>query len=427
MKQEANQTEEQWKVIKDYEGLYQVSNLGRVKSLERITYRKNGTPLTVKEKILKGFKSKEYRVVELSKDGETNTEFIHKLVAQSFIPNPNNFDVVHHKDHNPLNNSAENLEWIDKDEHYKLHHKEQSKKVYQYNLDGKLIKIWESVHKASRELGCSSGNIFRCLNDKRKTACGSKWSYEIPTDEEVWAVIKGYELYEVSNLGRVRSNNNPKKPKILKQGTNIGGYKTVALVKVKGSCNSQTKQVHRLVAEAFIPNLEGKPFIDHIDTNPSNNVPENLRWVTTEENSNNPLTKARVTQRNRERAIERSQMVLVYDKDFTLLSAFTSTADCARKLDYSQGNIVNCCLGSLPHYHNLYFSYIPLTKDGKEQLEKQGEEKKQKRIQAMRKATKKWQVTHKETYNATARNAYYQKKYGMTELEFKRIKYEGKV
>jgi hypothetical protein len=242
--------------------------------------------------------------------------------------------------------------------------------------------------------------------------------------EEQWKTIKDYPMYEVSNLGRVRSNNNPKKPKILKQGTNVYGYKTVALTKVKKSGKGNTKQVHRLVAEAWIPNPDNKPFIDHIDTNPSNNVPQNLRWVTAEENANNPLTKARVDAANKKRAVERSQVVLVYDKDFTLLSAFTSTADAARKLDYSQGNIVNCCLGSLPHYHNLYFSYIPLTKEGKEQLEKEGEEKKQKRIQAMRKATKKWQVTHKETYNAAARNAYYKKKYGMTELEFKRIKYE---
>lgn len=243
--------------------------------------------------------------------------------------------------------------------------------------------------------------------------------------EEQWKTIKDYPMYDVSNLGRVRSNNNPKNPKLLKQGTSVNGYKTVALVKVKGSGNSQTKQVHRLVAEAFIPNPEGKPFIDHIDTNPSNNVPENLRWVTTEENSNNPLTKARVTQRNRERAIERSQMVLVYDQDYNLLSAFTSTADAARKLDLSQGNIVNCCLGSLKHYHNLYFSYIPLTKDGKEQLEKQGEEKKQKRLQAIKKATKKWQKNHREQCRQIARDNYYKKMYGMTELEYKQMKNEG--
>jgi hypothetical protein len=241
---------------------------------------------------------------------------------------------------------------------------------------------------------------------------------------EQWKTIKGFEMYEVSNLGRVRSNNNPKNPKLLKQGTSVNGYKTVALVKVKGSGNSQTKQVHRLVAEAFIPNPDGKPFIDHIDTNPANNVPENLRWVTTEENANNTITKARVTAANQKRAIERSQMVLVYDKDYNLLSAFTSTADAARRLNYSQGNITNCCNGALPHYHGLYFSYTPLTKTGKEQLDKQGEEKKQRRLQALKKATAKWQASHREQCRQIARDIYYKKMYGMTELEFKRIKYE---
>ena len=245
--------------------------------------------------------------------------------------------------------------------------------------------------------------------------------------EEQWKTIKDYPMYEISNKGRVRSNNNPKNPKLLKQGTNIGGYKTVALVKEKGSGNSETKQVHRLVAEAFIPNPDGKPFIDHIDTNPENNNVTNLRWCTTEENSNNPLTKARVTQRNRERAIERSQMVLVYDKDYNLLSAFTSTADAARKLDYSQGNIVNCCLGSLPHYHNLYFSYVPMDIKAKEQLDKQGEEKKQRRLQALKKATAKWQKTHREQCRQIARDNYYKKMYGMNEHEYKQQKLQNSI
>lgn len=237
--------------------------------------------------------------------------------------------------------------------------------------------------------------------------------------EEQWKVIKDYPMYEVSNLGRVRSNNNPKKPKILRQGTSVNGYKTVALVKVKGSGNSQTKQVHRLVAETWIENPDNKPCVDHKNCNPSDNNVTNLRWCTVQENSNNTITKARVTAANQKRAIERSQMVLVYDQDYNLLSAFTSTADAARKLDYSQGNIVNCCLGSLPHYHNLYFSYIPLTKDGKEELEKQGEEKKQRRLQAIKKATKKWQVAHKEECRQIARDFYYKKMYGMKEHEYK--------
>lgn len=236
---------------------------------------------------------------------------------------------------------------------------------------------------------------------------------------EQWKTIKNFPLYEVSNLGRVRSNNNPKNPKLLKQGTSVNGYKTVALVKVKGSGNSQTKQVHRLVAETWIPNPDNKPCVDHKNCNPSDNNVTNLRWCTTQENSNNTITKARVTAANQKRAIERSQMVLVYDKDFNLLSAFTSTADCARKLDLSQGNIVNCCLGSLKHYHGMYFSYTPMDKKAKEELDKQGEEKKQRRLQALKRATAKWQKNHREQCRQIARDNYYQKVYGMNEHEYK--------
>ena len=236
---------------------------------------------------------------------------------------------------------------------------------------------------------------------------------------EQWKTIKDFPLYEVSTEGRVRSNNNPKNPKLLKQGTSVNGYKTVALVKVKGSGNSQTKQVHRLVAETWIPNPDNKPCVDHKNCNPSDNNVTNLRWCTTQENSNNTITKARVTAANQKRAIERSQMVLVYDKDFNLLSAFTSTADCARKLDLSQGNIVNCCLGSLKHYHGMYFSYTPLTKTGKEELDKQGEEKKQRRLQALKRATAKWQASHREQCRQIGRDNYYKKMYGMNEHEYK--------
>lgn len=243
--------------------------------------------------------------------------------------------------------------------------------------------------------------------------------------EEQWKTIKDYPMYEVSTCGRVRSNNNPKNPKILKQSTSKRGYKTVALVKEKNSNKAYTKQVHRLVAETWIENPDNKPCVDHKNCNPSDNNVTNLRWCTTEENANNAITKARVTAANQKRAIERSQMVLVYDKDYNLLSAFTSTADAARRLNYSQGNITNCCNGALPHYHNLYFSYTPMDIKAKEELDKQGEEKKQRRLQALKKATAKWQKTHREQCRQIARDNYYKKMYGMKEHEYKQMKNEG--
>ena len=95
---------EEWKDIKGYEGIYQISNKGRVKSL--------GNNKTKKEKILRPRKINGYFSVRLCKKGEKPKEFnIHRLVAEHFIPNPDNLPVVNHKDENKLNNNVENLEW----------------------------------------------------------------------------------------------------------------------------------------------------------------------------------------------------------------------------------------------------------------------------------------------------------------------------
>lgn len=120
----------------------------------------------------------------------------------------------------------------------------------------------------------------------------------------IWKPIEGFEgLYEVSNQGEVKSlareNYYPdgrlhqrKKEKILSTRPDKRGYVTVILCK-----NGKTypRGVHRLVAEAFIPNPEQKPNIDHIDTNPWNNCVDNLRWVTQQENAMNPLTRQHVS------------------------------------------------------------------------------------------------------------------------------------
>lgn len=115
--------------------------------------------------------------------------------------------------------------------------------------------------------------------------------------KEVWKTIEGFEgFYEVSNLGRIKAlerlveNNGgmqKKHEKILKENRS-NGHSMVVLCRDK---KTYPRLVHRLVAQAFIPNPENKPVVDHIDTNAFNNRVENLRWVTQQENCMNPLTR----------------------------------------------------------------------------------------------------------------------------------------
>lgn len=104
--------EEIWRDIEGYEGHYQVSNLGRVKSLERYMNGRNGGKSLLKERILKPIKNNRgYLNVNLSKNRKRKNANIHRLVAKAFIPNPDNKPEVNHVDTNKKNNRADNLEW----------------------------------------------------------------------------------------------------------------------------------------------------------------------------------------------------------------------------------------------------------------------------------------------------------------------------
>ena len=100
-----------WKDIKGYEGLYQISNLGNVKSVQRFSTHWQGGVRIVKERILKHSYKKGYAFVDLSKNNIRSNKQIHRLIAEHFIPNPKNYPIVLHKDDDPSNMSIDNLMW----------------------------------------------------------------------------------------------------------------------------------------------------------------------------------------------------------------------------------------------------------------------------------------------------------------------------
>lgn len=193
---------EEWKDISGYEGRYQISNFGRVKSCDRLVNR-CGRYMHVAERIMhQSLAANGYYVVNLNNQGY-KTFYIHRLVADAFIPNPFSHKCIDHIDANRLNNTLENLKWCSYSENNNnpITRKRMSdgskgfspseemieklrlrisKPVRQMDLDGKLIKVWESPQTASKQLGLCSQTIYRCCNhpERSKSAGGFKWEYE---------------------------------------------------------------------------------------------------------------------------------------------------------------------------------------------------------------------------------------------------------
>lgn len=159
-----NVMNEIWKDVKGYEGLYQVSNLGRVFGVKRKRIKK----LTVDKK--------GYQNVLLSKDGKEKRYRVHKLVAMAFIPNPENKTEVHHIDFGKTN-IVTNLMWVTPEEHKELH-KENVLHVFQYSLNGEFIKEYSSIKEMAEQTGFDSITVIYCCNGKYKTAFGFQWRYE---------------------------------------------------------------------------------------------------------------------------------------------------------------------------------------------------------------------------------------------------------
>lgn len=181
---------EVWKDIEGYEGIYQISNLGNVLSLN---YCLRGYSKCLTPKINK----KGYSWVELRKNGTRQQVLLHRLVAQAFLENPNNYPIVNHKDENPLNNTASNLEWCTHSYNVlyslKLHPEKVktgvkrarkrnyykcSKRVRQIDIQsGEVIKEYRYLAEVGSTLNKNIFNVRECCAGRRKTAYGYRWEF----------------------------------------------------------------------------------------------------------------------------------------------------------------------------------------------------------------------------------------------------------
>lgn len=161
-----------WKDIEGYEGLYQVSNMGRVKSLSNNKKRK--------EKILKSSKDGGgYLMVGLCKDGKQKCHKIHRLVASAFLDNPNNLIEVNHINEIKTDNCAENLEWCNRsyNMNYGTRTERIQKPILQFSKTGEFIRKWDSGTQVERELGFDNSSITKCCKNKLKSVGGYIWRY----------------------------------------------------------------------------------------------------------------------------------------------------------------------------------------------------------------------------------------------------------
>lgn len=162
--------EEYWKPIKGYEGLYEISSFGRVKRDGRILKPQSY--------------SNGYQYVSLCKDGVRKNHMIHRLVAEAFLPNPNNYPQINHKDETVTNNFLDNLEWCTGKYNCsygtrmkKIMKKVIKRKVYMCTLEGEPIMGFKSIQDAADEVGSFKSNIQACCAGRVATVKGYKWAY----------------------------------------------------------------------------------------------------------------------------------------------------------------------------------------------------------------------------------------------------------
>lgn len=307
---------ENWKPIVGYEGLYEISDCGRVKSVQRKVYNPavlgDGVFRTVPERILKPNILKGFCAVHLKKNGHSKGFRVHRLVAEHFIGQPEcNGLVVFHKDGNKQNNCVDNLEWKSlsdvMDGCRKPISDETKQKIASASrlkwADPDMRKMLSEKSKQRWQNEEYKVMVSKAISDgwkrrqKNVESVAKKLSFVPDLPDEVWKDVSGFDgHYAVSNFGRVKSLHRDLphaehgvwhiSERLLKQrlaGKESSRYYSVSLH--IGNGKMKNKKVHRMVAEAFIPRVQGKDFINHKDGNKLNNFVSNLEWCTPKENS----------------------------------------------------------------------------------------------------------------------------------------------
>lgn len=287
---------------------------------------------------------------------------VHRIIAETWIDNPQNLPTVNHKNKIRHDNRKKNLEWMshrDQCIHRSKTYKQKkrinnNKGIWQCDkLTGTKIKYFRTIKEASMDVTTNENgykNISICARGKGKSAYGYSWLYDTnmydQTDtNEHWKLYKKQKRsnYYASNLGRIRNND-----RILKLYIHKTGYYNVTIDK--------THTVHRIIAKLFVDNSNNYNVVNHIDGNKLNNDSKNLEWCTIKHNVKEAINIG---------LRKNVKKVIHYNNDGNILGIYNSCMDASRKLNTHHSSINKCCKGNLKTCgkNNCLFKYLTSTDD----------------------------------------------------------------
>ena len=320
--------------------------------------------------IMKGTIHNEYiRVTVRNEDGEKD-EYVHKLIALTYIENVDNKPTVDHINRDKLDNRVENLRWATMKEQNenkdKCEHKNSRRSVYQLDKNGNIIKKWDSIADAENYLKLPhKGHISAVCKNKIKTYAGYGWKYAIDVDvnedNEEWFIAKIPKLNpEQHNVIYVTKSGKIKKPngeiitgtlhrkEYLKVGISI--YDNI----FETSISSKSISVHKIIANTFLDKVEGKTKVNHKNGIKTDNRLENLEYVTTLENNLHAieigLKKPNFNGKN-------SKAIIRLTMGGQEIETYPSVSEAARVLGLTTSNICAALKGKSKFCYNSLWKY----------------------------------------------------------------------
>jgi len=326
-----------WKSI-TYAPNYEVSTLGNIKN------KKTHKLITINYERLK-IDNKRARP-GLSHNGKSKGYYLHRIVAQHFIDNPDNLPEVNHIDGDFYNNKSENLEWISKLENMRHASKNKlmkryTRKVILTNKETGDEKTFDSVSECANYLNCCLAKISqtcngRCIDPIYEMKYETGGRSIIEDQNTIWKEYPECNKYLVSNTGEVKN----KKSNRIMMGSKVNGYRFVNFHPGNKKTLKMNRLVHRMVAQTFLDNPDNKPVVNHKDTDILNNNLDNLEWVTYKENMN-----TKETINNLKKGKTSKNILQIEIESGTILNTFYGASDCNNKLG------IKCSL-NICHFYN---------------------------------------------------------------------------